>query len=109
MQARNIVLSSDAVQDLRAIRQNTYDAAHSRKVADDYLKRIRRRLRHLAYTAEACPHAIGLSEAFSDYRFCPVEHHCAYFKVDGDTVYVVRILHGRQDAVRHLPRSAGSS
>ena len=35
-------------------------------------------------------------------RSWPVEHHVPYYRINGDVVEVVRILHERVDAARHL-------
>ena len=37
-----------------------------------------------------------------DYRSQPVEHHVLYYRILGDVVEVMRILHERADAARHL-------
>lgn len=36
------------------------------------------------------------------YRRQWVEHHAVYYRLAGDTVVVVRVLHERMDATRHL-------
>lgn len=36
------------------------------------------------------------------YRRLGVEHHVIYFRLDAGTVVVVRVLHERMDAPRHL-------
>lgn len=41
MQTRSIVVTSDAMHDVREIKRETFRVSHSRKVADDYLKRVR--------------------------------------------------------------------
>ncbi|MFN8591796.1 MAG: type II toxin-antitoxin system RelE/ParE family toxin [Thermomicrobiales bacterium] len=45
---------------------------------------------------------ITCSHYFQDCRVRRVEQHLIYYKVGNDAVEVVRILHRRQDAARHL-------
>lgn len=35
-------------------------------------------------------------------RAWPVEHHVIYYRIKSDAIEVVRILHERADAARHL-------
>lgn len=48
------------------------------------------------YIAATCEHIR------SGYRCQRVERHAVYFRVEKDTVVVVRVLHERMDAPRHL-------
>ena len=100
-------MTSDAIHDLREIKRETYRIARSRKVADDYLKRVRRHLRHLAYTAEACPRFQRVDGALTDYRFSVAEHHVAYFKVEAGQSRIVRVLPSRMNFERRLRPSDG--
>ena len=94
---RKVVLLSDAVQDLRGIRDDVRRASSSRQVADSYLKKIRRRLRTLEYAAAACPRFFNQEGKDSGYRFCIAENHVAFFTFDDETVQVKRILHKRMN------------
>ena len=74
MQARNIVLLDNAKLDLQIIRLHIYQVSHSRQVSDSYIKKLRRGLRHLAYTAEACHRHIANDGTVTECRYCPIEH-----------------------------------
>lgn len=102
MRPREIVLLDDAIEDLRDIRRAIYRLSKSRVVADNYIKRIRIQLRHIEYTAEACPRYIGANGLDLGYRFTPVEHYLAFFLVEDDVVKIDRILHSRRDFDREL-------
>lgn len=95
MKPRKIELLSDAVEDLWAIKSEVYRLSKSRRVADSYLKKIRRHLRPLEYTAAACPRYFYHGGKDSGYRFCVVENHVAFFVFDDERVQVKRILHKR--------------
>lgn len=98
MQACEVVLLDDAIEDLRAIRAYVCRMSRSRQVADAYLKKMRTRLRPLDYTAEAQPRFFYADGSDSGYRFVPVERHVAFFAIEGDQVRIKRILHQRMDS-----------
>ncbi len=102
MRPREIVLLDDAIEGLREIKRAVCRLSKSRVVADNYIKRVRAQLRHIEYTAEACPRYIGANELDIGYRFTPVEHYLAFFLVEEDAVKVDRILHLRRDFDREL-------
>jgi toxin ParE1/3/4 len=39
-----------------------------------------------------------------DLMMYPVAKHCIYYRVYKTTIYVLRILHARMDAIKHLPQ-----
>lgn len=39
---------------------------------------------------------------FPGCRIRPIEQHVIYYRIDGDTIRIVRVLHGKMDARRHL-------
>ncbi|MCI2242791.1 type II toxin-antitoxin system RelE/ParE family toxin [Adlercreutzia faecimuris] len=102
MRPREVLLLDDAIADLRDIRQHIYEVSRSRTVADKYLKRLRYGLRHLDYTAEACPRYRREDGGETPYRFTPLGHYIAFFIVEDDVVKVDRILHSRRDFGRAL-------
>lgn len=95
MKPRKVELLSDAVRDLRAIRNQVYRSSKSKQVADGYLKKIRPRLRSLEYAAAAYPRFFFQGGKDAGYRFCVVENHVAFFTFDEETVRVKRVLHKR--------------
>jgi toxin ParE1/3/4 len=44
----------------------------------------------------------GLDRLLAGYRSLLVEHHLLYYRINDDEVEIVRILHERMDADRHL-------
>lgn len=102
MQSREVLLTTNATQDLRDIRHHISQRAHSQKVADDYLKKLRRHFRNLSYTAAACPHYVSTEGGSTDVRICVAERHLAFFTFDDQHVYIKRILHQRMNYEAHL-------
>ncbi len=54
---------------------------------------------NLALTPQAAPTCNHIRPG---YRRQTVEHHVVYFKIEGETTLVVRVLHQRMDANRHV-------
>ena len=102
MQPRKLLLLDDAIRDLRAIYADIVDVSKSEVVAKNYLKKLRYELRHLEYTAEACMRYVSADGSISGYRFIPVRHYIAFFRVSDDAVMIDRILHSRTDFDRFL-------
>lgn len=102
MQPRKILLLDDAIEDLRGIYQDILAVSKSRTVAGNYLKKLRHDLRHLDYTAEACPRYIRADGSETGYRFTATCHYLAFFQVTDNEVRIDRILHSRAEFSRHL-------
>lgn len=102
MQPRKILLLDDAIRDLRGIYIDILDVSKSTTVAERYLKKLRHELRHLEYTAEACARYARADGDISEYRFAPICHYLAFFRISDDAVMVDRILHRRIDYDRYL-------
>ena len=57
-----------------------------------------------AFETLSTGHKTGQSVAIrSDYRKYRVGSHVIFYRVIGDAIEVIRILHARMDAIRHLP------
>ena len=91
-------LTPAALQDLEDIWQ--YTAHHwSISQAERYIDRLTACFNALAaapMVSSACDHIRP------GYRRQVVERHVVYFRVDQDSVTVVRVLHERMDAIRHM-------
>lgn len=93
-----VVFSAAAYNDLAAIVDYT-KATWGRGQAESYLSEMKVRLDALAETP-----LIGRArpELATDLLSFPIEKHIAYYRVTSAGIAVVRILHHRQDPVRHL-------
>lgn len=91
-------LSQAARTDLDSIADFTA-AQWGRQQARTYLQCLRERLAHLAQQP-----SIGRtrSDLAPDLLSFPCESHVIYYKVTKLGIVVVRILHARQDPIRHI-------
>ena len=76
-------------QQWREAQSNRYEAALSEAIVS------------LAEFPEAGAHRPRL---FLGCRVRPVERHVVYYRINDDTIEVIRILHERADPTRHLPQ-----
>lgn len=95
-------ISPEAARDLAEIKRYISVELKNRSAAERVVLSIIKRLRILAEYAEA-----GMSlEAKTGYptelRMLPCEKHIAFYRVEDNTVYVARIISGRQDYMHIL-------
>ena len=95
---RRLELRPEALEDLFSI-WNWSEQHWGESQADSYVDDIRTVWDGLAIgTVRSRPSRI------SDYRLKTVGSHVIYLRESDDALIVVRILHDRMDAERHLPR-----
>ncbi len=98
MSVRNfrLELSESARQDFRDILSFTLQTWGERQLVE-YRKKLDSALQVIADNPQAGSARHGM-------MVYPVGRHVVFYQVDDNarTVYVVRILHGRMDALRHL-------
>ncbi|MDP1698384.1 MAG: type II toxin-antitoxin system RelE/ParE family toxin [Xanthomonadaceae bacterium] len=91
-------LTPAALRDLEGIWRYTVQQRGVTQ-AERYLDALNASFEALAlapFSASACDHIRP------GYRRHGVERHAVYYRVEADTVIVVRVLHERMDAPRHL-------
>lgn len=91
-------LTPAALRDLEEIWRYTaqrWGASQAERYID-HLNACFEALAHSPLSAPACDHIRPA------YRRQPVESHVVYYRTGQDSVVVVRILHARMDAPRHL-------
>src|SRR5476651_2312871 len=92
----NLDLSDPAKLDFRDILSHTLQMWGERQLAE-YKGKIDGALQAIAQNPRA-----GRAHGNTSLRVLQVERHQIYYFIEGMTVYVVRILHERMDASRHL-------
>jgi toxin ParE1/3/4 len=91
-------LSPAAERDLEGIWQFTYQHWGLAQ-ADRYIDALVTVFAELAHAPEAAPACDHLR---AGYRRCRVERHVIYFRFAPNGIAIIRILHERMDAPRHL-------
>ena len=87
--------SPEAERDLQNIRNSIIENFDSEEIAKKVLKKITGTVRGLLafpYMGEELARMTGIS----------TEYRCLYYRLEKDRVYIVRILHERQDFMRIL-------
>jgi toxin ParE1/3/4 len=91
-------LSPAALRDLEAIWAYTLKQ-WGRAQADRYVDKLDGAFHALALAPDAAP---AVDHIRPGYRRQRVERHAVYYKMEGDTLVVMRVLHERMDAPQHL-------
>jgi toxin ParE1/3/4 len=91
-------LSPAALRDLEGIWRYTAQQWGQAR-AERYVDALDEAFRALARKPDAAP---SVDHIRAGYRRQRVERHAVYDRMDGDMVVVMRILHERMDAPRHL-------
>lgn len=95
------VLSRRALDDLRGIARDT-EARWGRAQRNHYLAEFDALFQRLAAHPQSGP---VCAEPFGDYRKFPLGAHLIFYRQQGDTLRVVRILHQRMDWPQRLKES----
>ena len=86
------VLSGKAVEDLSDI--YNYIAEHDPLAAERLVNAITSKIMALAATGNS---GVSRGQILPGLRAFPFKQRCIYFRLAGDVLHVVRVLHGRQD------------
>lgn len=94
--------SPEAERDLQNIRNSIIENFDSEEIAKKVLKKITGTVRGLLafpYMGEELARMTGIS---TEYRCLYCERNYVFYRLEKDRVYIVRILHERQDFMRIL-------
>jgi len=90
-----------------------YDQKAGWDVAEQYLRAVDATVRQLADMPDLGPRARFKSQSLLDLRFYPVqrpfEKYILFYRHDGQTLFVERIIHGARDLPRRLTEPPASS
>lgn len=95
-------ISPEAARDLAEIKRYIAVELKNRAAADRVVRSILKSLRILTEYAEAGMSLEAKTEYPSDLRMLSCEKHIVFYRAEGSTVYVARIINGRQDYLRIL-------
>jgi toxin ParE1/3/4 len=94
----NLILSPSAIRDLQEISDYTLQTWGAEQ-EDRYLKGIWAKLAEIQTSPESCRPREDLAKGCHSARY---EKHVVFFSIKGQTLQVIRILHGAMDFNRHL-------
>ena len=95
-------ISPEAARDLAEIKRYIAVELKNRSAADRVVRSILKSLRILTEYAEAGMALEAKTGYPSDLRMLSCEKHIVFYRVEGGTVYVARVINGRQDYMRIL-------
>ena len=97
-----IVLSCDAQEDLREIRDYITAELENPDAAMRVIAKITARLRMLEKHGELGAPLRNITQSESEYRYLVCGSYLAFYRFSENTVYVDRVLYGRRDYLRVL-------
>ena len=94
--------SPEAEDDLTEIKRYITEDLNSPIAAINTITKITKKIRNLEQFPEMGAKLSSIIDVITDYRFLVCENYIAFYRTDGDDVYIVRILYGRRDYVKIL-------
>ena len=94
----NLILSPSAIRDLQVISDYTVQTWGAEQ-ENRYLIGLWGKLAEIQSNPDSCPLRDGLAKGCRSARH---EKHVIFFSINGQTLQVIRILHGAMDFNRHL-------
>ena len=98
----NLHLSKEAQADLAKIKEYILKELENPTAALSALNKITKGMRILQSHALAGQPLFSIANVESDYRFLVHGHYLTFYRVQGDEVYVDRVIYGRRDYLRIL-------
>lgn len=98
----NVKLSDDAINDLKSIKDYVSVELCNEEAAKNTVSKITKKLRMLENYPNAGASLSAIMNVNTDYRFLVCGNYTAFYRIDDDLVYVVRVLYGRRDFIRIL-------
>lgn len=97
-----IKFSPEAVKDLQQTKAYITDELLSKQAANNTVNKILKNIRMLAEFPNSGAPLSGAVGIETDYRYLVCGNYTAFYRVENETVYIVRILYGRRDFMRIL-------
>jgi plasmid stabilization system protein ParE len=93
----NIHYTPEAESDLADIKRYISEELENPVAALNTVTKIAKRVRKLAQFPEIGTRLSSVINIVTDYRFLVCANHLAFYRIDGDDVYIIRVLYGRRD------------
>lgn len=101
-----IVFTPDAIEDMKEIKAYITDERGSERSAIHTVEAIMKRIRRLSDFPEIGAPLSSVISLEVPYRFLVCGSYIAFYKVEGDRVHIIRVLHGRRNFMQILFRKA---
>jgi addiction module RelE/StbE family toxin len=93
----HIHYTPEAEDDLAAIKKYIAEQLENPVAAVNTVAKITKRIRKLAQFPELGTGLSSIIGSVTDYRFLVCANYLAFYRVDGNDVYIIRVLYGRRD------------
>ena len=97
-----IIFSPEAVKELQETKAYITDELLSEQAANSTVSKILKNIRMLAEFPNSGAPLSGAVGIEMDYRYLVCGNYTAFYRVENETVYIIRILYGRRDFMRIL-------
>lgn len=97
-----IYYTPESLEDLQALRASVIEEFDSPKLAGEIVRDITKNIRHLEVFPNMGAELVIKIPAGNGYRYLFCRHNYIFYRVERDTVRIVRVLHERQDFMRIL-------
>lgn len=97
-----IEFSPEAINDLQQIKNYITNELCNEQAAVSTLNKIMKHIHILENFAESGAMLSSVVNIDTDYRFLVCGNYTAFYRVDSETVYIVRVIYGRRDFMRIL-------
>ncbi len=97
-----VIVSKEARKDLLNIRTYIRDELCNPSAANRIIHELRSAVEGLQRFPGRGRPLDALLSIHTEYRYLPCENYCIFYLADEKEVFIVRILHKRQDALRAL-------
>ena len=98
----NIKFTPDALEDLKDINTYITDELCSEQSAINTIEQIMKHIRQLSSFPEIGAPLSSIINLEVPYRFLVCGNYTAFYKIDGEDVYVIRVLYGRRNFMQIL-------
>ena len=92
----------EAEQDLHEIKSYIETELKSKSAANKVLTEITKRIRMLENFPRSGRRLSAIIDIETDYRFIGCGSYLAFYRVEDDDVYIIRIIHSRRDYIAIL-------
>ena len=93
----NIHYTPEAEDDLAGIKKYISEQLENPLAAENTVTKITKRIRFLEQFPEIGTPLSAIIDVVTDYRFLVCANYLAFYRLDGNNVYIIRVLYGRRD------------
>ena len=97
-----VIITKEARKDLIGIRDYLRDDLSNPAAANHILHELRTAIHNLQYFPDRGKSLDTIISIHTEYRYLPCENYCIFYLSKKEEVYVLRILHQRQNSLKAL-------